>query len=127
MTKLYHKDICLPHDYKVYTDAIISKPYIFSHHLLERLEKADRSHNITIKGLNYAIYKIRFKCLKPFEIEMKDDKIVKCVIRIKYNNFQDISIVFLDKGDYVKIKSAWLNNSKDSHMSLDITKYESEI
>lgn len=127
MTKLYHKDICLPYEYKTYTDAIINKPYILSKHLLERLNKADRSHSVTIKGLNYAIYKIRSNKSNPFEIETKDGEIVKCVVRIKYNKFQDISIVFLDKGEYTKIKSCWLNKNDDSHKTLDMTKYEREI
>ena len=94
--------------------------------LLEWLETPNRSHNITLKGLNYAIYKIRRTNAQPFEIEMKDDKIVKCAIRIKYNNKQDITVVFLDKGDFTKIKTCWVNKNSDFHKSLDITKYERE-
>lgn len=127
MNKLYHKEIYFPNcNYKAYIEEIINKPYILSHHVLEWLETPNRSHNITLKGLNYAIYKIRRTNAQPFEIEMKDDKIVKCAIRIKYNNKQDITVVFLDKGDFTKIKTCWLNKNGDFHKSLDITKYERE-
>ena len=110
MNKLYHKEICFPNcNYKAYIEEIINKPYILSHHVLEWLETPNRSHNITLKGLNYAIYKIRRTNAQPFEIEM-----------------QDITVVFLDKGDFTKIKTFWVNKNSDFHNSLDITKYESE-
>lgn len=127
MTKLYHKDICFPSDYKRHTDTIINKPYILSRHILERLNKADSKHNITLNELNRAIFKIKFNCPKPFEIEMVDGVITKCVVRIKYDKLQDISVVFQDKGDHVKINTIWLNKCDDKHKTLDMTKYESEI
>ena len=60
-----------------------------------------------------------------YEIETRGkDDIVKCVVRTNYNLDRDISIVFaISKDGKNIVKTAWLNDKKDTHVTLNKYKY----
>lgn len=60
--------------------------------------------------------------LEPFEVEVEDNKIVKCVVRTRYDDNKDICIVFR----YGIIITAYLDDINDNHETLDYSKYEKE-
>ena len=60
--------------------------------------------------------------LEPFEVEVKDNKVVKCVVRTRYDDNKDICIVFR----YGIIITAYLDDINDNHETLDYSKYEKE-
>jgi hypothetical protein len=58
--------------------------------------------------------------VEPFEVEVDNGLVTKSVVRVKYNDKKDISIVFRDG----IIITAWLNERSDLHSTLDRSKYE---
>ncbi len=58
-----------------------------------------------------------------FEAEIKDNKIVKIVVRCRYKNQFDLCIPFTVKGKKLICRTAWLNKQDDLHNTLDIKKY----
>jgi len=66
---------------------------------------------------------VNFRDAEIFEIETDNTgKLVKVCIRIAYNNNYDLCMPILVDGFIVK--TVWLNSKNDSHVTLDITKYE---
>lgn len=126
--KNYHVDIFTKEEFFKGANKIVNQTYKLSHHMKDRIDKPqDKSHRITLSGLNRAVFAVRCNKTKPFEFQVdENDNVVKCVIRTKYNETEDISIVFLDLGDHTLIKTAYLNASTDNHITLDESKYSKE-
>lgn len=59
-----------------------------------------------------------------FEVEVKNNGIAKFVVRFKYNNIYDASIVLVPRGsENLFCKTIWFNRSDDNHRTLDSSKY----
>ena len=60
-----------------------------------------------------------------YEVETTiHDEVFKAVIRTSYDLDRDISIVFnLSKKNELIVKTAWLNDKRDTHTTLDKSKY----
>ena len=125
-TKLYHKDIFLPQD--LINQAIYQQQntinFIFTKHLIERIECKARSHNsVTAEKIWDVLSKLKEKPIIPFEIETENfngkEKVTKYVVRDTCNMFEDISVVI--RGN--KVITAYINNSIDEHFTLDCSKY----
>jgi hypothetical protein len=65
------------------------------------------------------------RCYFLYEVETQaKDEITKCVLRTGYDLDRDISIVFATSKDGKNIvKTAWLNNKRDTHTTLNKYKY----
>ena len=75
-TKLYHKDIYLPQD--LINQAIYQQQnttnFVFTKHLIERIECKDRSHNsVTAEKIWNVLSKLKEKPIIPFEVETEND------------------------------------------------------
>ena len=146
---LFHKDVFLP---KKFQDEVIRlemrmSKYFLSEHFkqhLENQENEDRSHkyfeNFVINTLNEMCSDSR-KLIYPFEVEVSKDFhffgkpgffVTKYCIRLPYKVDEDLVVVIRPQWDKEKkdfdannnmIVTAWINHSKDSHRTLDASKY----
>lgn len=120
---LYHKKVFWDKKFDIDARKIMEKEeYTFSQHLLKNLRysKAKR-RQITEERLSQILYNIRDRKQNYYlyEVEVKNGNVVKAVVRTSYNKEDDISIVYRDKC----IVTAWLNEKRDIHTTLDKKKY----
>lgn len=120
---LYHRDVFWNKDFDTTCAALVYQPYILSRHIKERIHAPDKSHDLTEDTIAYGVHKLRCNFEPPFEVELSRGKIIKFVTRVRINSHQDLCIVFAVNEGYNKIKTAYLNNSNDTHTTLDIDKY----
>lgn len=123
MSKLYHRKVYWENSFNTQIVNLLSKPHKYSTHVLERLYEANKSHNVSVNELEYAINIIKSKYVRAFECEINNDVVIKFVTRVKLDN-KDISVVFLDIGNELLIKSYWINSENDKHITLDKSKYQ---
>lgn len=118
---LYHRDVLWNDDFDRQAKELIVGEYTFSRHLKEHLkkDKYKKSYNVIRKKLNTIIKQLQQTDIKPFEVEVIDNKVTKCVVRTVYNKNEDISIVFR-KGVVITF---WLNQNTDKHENLKVENY----
>lgn len=122
---LYHREVFWKDNFDEQAFDLIKGDKIkctqhFINHILYNYEKR---YNIDFENLGIILEKLTdYGEIKPFEVEVEDGKVVKAVIRVPYDNVNDISIVFRKN----KIITAWLNKREDKHFTLDKEKYEKE-
>ena len=93
-----------------------------SKHLWQHIDehKCDKKHCIDLQKLYIIINELKsYENVEPFEVETEKGEVTKCVVRTKYNDTQDIIIVFR-KGIVV---TAYLNDSNDKHLTLNSKNY----
>lgn len=110
-------DMCLDMEKK-------NDTYELSYHMRRHFQRVDFKHNITKERLLQCANSLKNNSVIPFELEILVNNSVcvainKFVVRMPYDNQNDISIVV--RGN--KIITAWLNNKDDKHYSLDLNKY----
>ena len=125
MNRLYHKQVFWHKSFDTLATKLFNKNY--SLHLFEHLLYSTDKHGMTMRELDRIIDELidnkRRYFLYEIETRGKDD-IVKCVVRTNYNLDRDISIVFaISKDGKNIVKTAWLNNKRDKHNTLDKSKY----
>jgi len=69
----------------------------------------------------------RLKKSYLFEVEVRDGKIIKYVVRLSFDDRRDISIAFMPKGKTLFVKTMWLNMKSDIHRTLKHDNYTSDI
>lgn len=121
MTKLYHREVYwLPH-FDSQSQLLIKSANRLSYHLWQHIEKDKYSqpkYNIDVVKLFLIVKSL--DTVKPFEVEVENRVVTKCVVRVRYDDKKDISIVFRDG----IIITAWLNFRTDFHETLDRSRYE---
>lgn len=111
---LYHKEIGLPKD--------LITPYLGNYRL-----------NYT-RHAQLECVKDRYKLIKPpfeltlnladiIEIESDNKTVQKIVARVSYDDNYDLIIAFIPLGIIGTVKTVWLNDKKDTHKTLDRSKY----
>lgn len=147
-SKLFHKDIYFPQGAKESALALQKEfnEYNLSRHLQEHLNTKgkDRSHNYLDKALEECLNTIQDNPQEPFEIELSKDYhlfgkkgwfVTKYCIRIPYNKKEDLVVSIRPRWNREKknydfdnnlVVTAWLNDNKDHHYTLDETKYCNE-
>ena len=119
----YHRDIYWESWFDKGARKLVKSDFILSKHLIEHLNDQDDKHKIDVGKLYSIINTLRHtNPLEPFEVEVKDNKVVKCVVRTRYDDNKDICIVFR----YGIIITAYLDDINDNHETLDYSKYEKE-
>ena len=78
-------------------------------------------YNIDVAKLFLIVKSIDESNCHPFEVEVDNGIVTKCVIRVKYDDNRDISIVARDGF----IVTCWVNSNDDLHATLDKSKYQS--
>lgn len=124
MNKLYHRSIYWKDSFNADISDLLSKPYKYSHHALERLHEPNRSHKIGMDELDLAIDIIKTKNVRAFECEVDNVRIIKFVIRVKLGD-KCVIVVFANNGDYLMVKTYYVNKCDDFHATLNKSKYQS--
>jgi hypothetical protein len=121
MSKLYHKEVYWEDWFNESAKNLVNSELKLSRHMNEHLDNVDDKHDVDICKLYLIVKELKKNMfVMPFEVEVDNGKVTKCVIRTKYDDKRDISIVFR----YGLIVTAYLNKNVDLHNSLDYSKYE---
>ena len=119
--KLYHKDVFWLDSFNSQSLTLIKSAKRLSNHLWEHIDNStQKRYNIDVAKLYLILNSIDESNCYPFEVEVEDGKVVKCVIRLRYDDKRDVSIVVRDGF----VVTAWVNSNMDKHASLDRSKYE---
>lgn len=122
MTKLYHRNVYWKPQFDAQSLTIIKSVERLSNHLWEHIDMHNKPrYNIDVAKLFLIIKSIDESNCHPFEVEVENGVVTKCVIRVKYDDRNDISIVARDGF----VQTCWINDNKDLHCTLDKSKYQS--
>ena len=125
MSRLYHKKVYWNTTFDSQAKALFNKNY--SLHLFEHLLYSTDKHGMTMRELDRIIDELMENKRNYFLYEVETtihDEVFKSVIRTSYDLDRDISIVFaLSKKNELIVKTAWLNDKRDFHSTLDRRKY----
>jgi len=122
MKKLYHRNVYWKPQFDAQSLTIIKSVERLSNHLWEHIDMHNKPrYNIDVAKLFLIIKSIDESNCHPFEVEVENGVVTKCVIRVKYDDRNDISIVARDGF----IATCWTNDNKDKHVTLNKTKYQS--
>lgn len=120
-SNLYHRDLYWLSYFDEQSLGLIKSAKRLSTHLWRYLDKSkNKRRNIDLAKLYLIVKSINLDNCKPFEVEVENDKVVKCAIRLPYNDKCDISIVFRDGF----IVTSYLNCCQDKHESLNKSRYK---
>ena len=86
MNKLYHREVYWLDSFDSQSLMLIRSIERLSNHLYERIESGKPRYDIKVRQLYFIIKEIDESNCRPFEVEVEDDKVVKCVIRLKYDD-----------------------------------------
>lgn len=120
MSKLYHRNVYWLDSFNEQSLTLIKSIKRLSNHVYDNINSGRSRYNIDVKKLYLIVKNIDESNCHPFEVEVENDKVVKCAIRMKYDDKRDISIVVRDEF----IVTSWVNMSTDKHKTLDRSKYE---
>lgn len=109
MSKLYHRELGLPKQ----TEFLFGKTYKlrYSNHAKQACLN-DRYGMITPP------FTAEITRENLIEVELNGQAIVKAVIRIPYNDKNDLVIVLMPDFDMAFVKTVWLNDRADNHKTL---------
>lgn len=117
---LYHREVYWKELFDAESQLLLKGNILISNHLYKHIEQDTKPrYNIDIDKLFDTIEYLQDNKFYPFEVETDNGKVTKAVVRVKYDNKRDISIV-IRKGFIV---TAWLNDNTDLHFTLDESKY----
>lgn len=123
MNKLYHRNVYWKPQFDEQSLIIIKSVERLSNHLWEHIDMHNKPrYNIDVAKLFLIIKSIDESNCHPFEVEVENGVVTKCVIRVKYDDRNDISIVARDGF----VQTCWINSNKDKHATLNKTKYQSK-
>ena len=144
-SKLFHKDVYMPKSVAESAKNCQAhfSGYVLTQHLQEHLDAMDknRSHNYLREALVKCLETIKDNPQEAFEVELSKDYhlfkksgwfVTKYCIRIPYDDKQDIVVSIrpyydAEKNKFISNKNrvitAWLNDNKDDHVTLDSSKY----
>ena len=114
---LYHCEVFWEKEIQNQIDTALNSglPLQFDEHAIDNKYK----RKISLSGITLDKLKKGY-C---FEASVKNDKVVKFVIRYGYNDVFDIASVWIPKPDCLYCKTIWLNEKNDKHITLDEKKY----
>ena len=107
---IYHKEIGFP---RAYIKPVGKKPTLLSRHAKDRSAEKGFVIPETVDMNDFDV----------IEIEWFAGAIAKLVIRGEYDNYDDIVMAVVPKGNAFFVKTAWLNAWDDTHKTLDVSKY----
>lgn len=122
MKKLYHRNVYWQPQFDAQSLTIIKSAKRLSNHLWKHIDNHNKPrYNIDVAKLFLIVKSIDESNCHPFEVEVENGNVVKCVVRVRYDDKNDISIVARDGF----IQTCWINNNEDLHETLDKSKYQS--
>lgn len=119
---LLHRDISeWENRFDVESTKLVQSTDRISEHLNNHILFKDKKHNLDLIGLYKVVSDLKtYNKVKPFEIELDKGNVTKCVVRARYDDINDICIVFRHN----LIVTAYINERNDKHTTLDKTKYD---
>lgn len=67
--------------------------------------------------------KVNMRGVQVIEVELSGMRMNKMVVRGTYDEERDIVLVIAPRRGEFFIKTAWLNDKDDSHLTLDVSRY----
>lgn len=117
---LYHKDVYMTTDLVIQCPSLYNGKLKKSKHFLEKTKEYGKKYNFDKNIFDKIVSRIKTEKPIPFEIETNGSKeVVKCCIRMPFDDHKDICIVF--RKDL--IVTYWFNDNNDNHYTLDESKY----
>ena len=116
---LFHREVYWESYFDEQSLKLVESIERLSDHFYERMESGKKRYDIKVRQLYFIIKDIDKENCHPFEVEVENGIVVKCVIRTRYDDDRDISIVVREGF----IVTAWLNMKNDYHVTLDRNKY----
>lgn len=118
---LFHRSIYWHDSFDAQSLILIKSVERLSNHLWEHIELSKKArYDIDVAKLFLIIKSIDESNCHPFEVEVENGVVTKCVIRVKYDDRNDISIVARDGF----IQTCFLNSKYDLHTTLNKSRYE---
>jgi antitoxin component of MazEF toxin-antitoxin module len=111
MSELYHTEIGFPSNVELPSGTYRLE---YSNHA-KRASYDDRYGQMTLPTT------LDVDDSKLIEIEVENDKVIKCVYRTRYDDTLDLIIVMIPQKSFVK--TVWFNRSDDKHSTLQRWKY----
>lgn len=124
---LFHKDVFLKQThYKKCHSMLMHRKYCYGEHANQAL----LDDGITNEDFENVLYDIQTRQLRYELIEVEENNYIeKFVIRVQFNDDEDMCIVFgncydkENKEPYLFIRTIFMNSHTDQHKSLDRSKY----
>lgn len=111
---LFHKDIRLPAGWKLPSVQVD----------LEWTKHAYRAAYTDRLGTVEPYPVLDLSCCETIEVELDGARVVKLVLRAKWNNRCDVVYVVIPNGRKPwTVKTVWLNLRSDTHQTLDRSRY----
>jgi len=107
---LYHKDIYMPKLNVADKDIQLD----YTYHAIYASE-TDKYEKISLPS------KVNVSKGEIIEIEIVDNKLIKLVVGVPYNSKYNLFLVIVQ--DCARVKTVWLNEISDKHITLDRSKY----
>ena len=116
---LYHKDVYLPQSFVKQCPNLYCGNLETSSHFFSRNKGLTEKYVFDKDRFDEIIEEIKDTHPAPFEVEAIDGHVTKCCVRMNYDDYRDICIVFRKD----KIITFWFNGVNDNHLTLDESKY----
>ena len=140
-SKLFHAEILMP---KTATDQVTIlqrdiKSVVLSKHFEEQhVDTSDYKHCLQKTKIISAVMSLTKKQVSPFEVELSKDyyvlgpgwHVTKYVVRMSYDTTRDVTFVIAvepTNKTSAFIKTAWLNDKSDTHITLNREKYNTTL
>ena len=114
----YHRNIFWEARFDAFFESHNIKKIILTNHVKENQYKEEkRIYDLKIITLDF----LKKGCI--FEVDTKDDKIVKIVVRNKYKEGNDICTALAVNSNNLIVKTCYLNKQDDDHYTLNSKNY----
>lgn len=110
-SKLYHKEIGFPDNIQILTGHMDLE---YSRHAMDEAS-GDKYGGVDLPEF------IDFQLGNVIEIEVDNDKVIKMVVRVSYDEEKDLVLVIIPQNGLVK--TVWFNTRGDKHRTLDKWRY----
>ena len=121
---LYHKDVFMTKEMIAQCPQLYSGKLEETKHFIKRCNGLTEKYVFSQERFEEIIQEIRNTKPDPFEVETdKSGKVVKCCIRMPFDDYRDICIVFREN----VIVTCWFNSINDNHLTLDTSKYNKAV
>ena len=121
MEKLYHRNVFWKQDFDRQSAELIRTVNKLSRHVWEYIDNSNSERrNFSARDIYHIIDELKkMDNVKSFEVKTDGHKVIKCCVRVHFNDQKDICIVC----GFGKVVTTWLCNKDDKHNTLDKRRY----
>ena len=139
-SKLFHSEVFVP-EFAFEDVRNIQKNIqtieLSKHFEEQHVDTFDKKHCLEKAKIMSALVSLNKNQVDPFEIELSKDyykfgpgwHVTKFVVRVPYDAYRDVTFVVATRTDstHAFIRTAWLNDKRDIHLTLDKSKYSTDL